>query len=306
VPLEVLNALLATVRDDNPRVGLEALYAFGTLAVEPTGTARVTILRAAGPSLAALIGSPDPGTRYAALRVLGRVFAKRAHDEPIDAPVGDAVITALNDKDKAVKAAAMDALGSMRYDRGVQALTQLFEYYAKGPNAEAAFDALARIASPASATLFDSQLTSKTGAFKGIAIEGLARLGNPAKVADIQAALTKEPSEGVALAGSFASSMLANASIDPIGEALARPRFRDQAKRYLVELAPGRAALFTRVLQDPDAHLRADAVDALGLAGDPAALPLVEPLVNDKDPDVAKAAERAVARLKNAGIQLAR
>jgi HEAT repeat protein len=38
--------------------------------------------------------------------------------------------------------------------------------------------------------------------------------------------------------------------------------------------------------------------DALGLAGDPAAIAAIEPLTNDKDPEVARAAERAVARLK--------
>src|ERR1019366_1115099 len=40
VPVEVLNALLAATRDNNPRVGLEALYAFGALAIEPSGAAR--------------------------------------------------------------------------------------------------------------------------------------------------------------------------------------------------------------------------------------------------------------------------
>ena len=42
-----------------------------------------------------------------------------------------------------------------------------------------------------------------------------------------------------------------------------------------------------------------DLVDALGLGHNPAALPLVEPLVKDKDPQVARAAERTVARLQN-------
>src|SRR5204863_5212102 len=39
VPLDVLTALRATARDDNPRVALEALYAFGVLATEPSGGA---------------------------------------------------------------------------------------------------------------------------------------------------------------------------------------------------------------------------------------------------------------------------
>ncbi len=44
--------------------------------------------------------------------------------------------------------------------------------------------------------------------------------------------------------------------------------------------------------------MRLDVVDALGLAGDPAALPMIEPLIDDRDPQVARAAERAIARLR--------
>jgi HEAT repeat protein len=67
-----------------------------------------------------------------------------------------------------------------------------------------------------------------------------------------------------------------------------------------VELAPGRAADFMKQLMDPDPHIRLDVVEALGLGGDAAALPIVEPLAKDRDPRVAKAAERAVARLRAA------
>jgi HEAT repeat protein len=40
VPLEVLNALRAAMRDDNPRVALEALYAFGALAGDLSASAK--------------------------------------------------------------------------------------------------------------------------------------------------------------------------------------------------------------------------------------------------------------------------
>jgi HEAT repeat protein len=49
---------------------------------------------------------------------------------------------------------------------------------------------------------------------------------------------------------------------------------------------------------DPDARVRLEVVTILDRAGDPAALPIVEPLAQDKDPQVARAAERAVARLR--------
>ena len=204
VPAEVLTAVRTAARDENPRVAIEALYAFGVLAVQPGGDARRELLRAAGPDIAAFIGSSDPAMRFAAVRVIGRVFAKRAHDETIESTVGDAVITALNDNDRAVRAAAMQSLGTMRYDRGAQALTDLFTYYGKGDAAEGALDALARIAHAASVPLFTAQLASKSAALRGIAIEGLARVGDPAQLPAIQAIVDKEREASVTLAGAFA------------------------------------------------------------------------------------------------------
>ncbi|MCU1384096.1 MAG: hypothetical protein JWL71_2793 [Acidobacteria bacterium] len=297
VPIEVLTALRTAARDDNPRVAIEALYAFGALAVQPGGVVRRDLLRLAGPDVAAFIGSSDPAMRFAAVRVLGRVFARRAGDEEVESTVGDAVITALNDNDRAVKSAAMLALGAMRYDRGVQALTDLFAYYGKGEAAERALDALAHIARPTSAPLFTAQLASRSAALRGIAIEGLARLGDRTQLPAIQAAIDKERDPAVTLAGAFAQVLLGNAATDQVSDSLGRPRVRDQAKRYVVEMAPGRTTTFAHQLLDSDAQIRLDVVDALGLAGDPAAMAAIEPLIADRDPQVARAAERAVARL---------
>ena len=298
VPVAVLNALRTAARDDNPRVAIESLYAFGALAVQPADAARRELLRAAGPDVAAFIGSSDPAMRYAAVRVLGRLFAKRAQDEPIESTVGDAVITALNDNDRAVKSSAMLALGAMRYERGVQALTDLFSYYGKGDAAEAALDALAHIAHPTSVPLFTAQLAGKTASLRGIAIEGLARAGDRSQLPAIQAVLDKEREAGVTLAGAFALVLLDNGSTDQVADALGRPRLREQAKRYVTEIAPGRTGSFAHQLLDTDEQIRLDMVDALGQAGDPAAIAVIQPLTEDRDPQVARAADRAIARLK--------
>jgi HEAT repeat protein len=164
VPMEVLTALRTAVRDDNPRVGLEALYAFGSLAVEPGGNRRRDLLLSAGSDLAAMVGRADPALRLAAVRVIGRLFTKRPQDQPIDPGVGDAVISALNDNDRVVKSAAMAALGGMRYERAVQALTDLFQYYDRGDLGTAAFDALAQIAHRPSRGPADRPAYRSTGA----------------------------------------------------------------------------------------------------------------------------------------------
>ena len=298
VPAEVLTALRVAARDENVRVAVEALYACGVLSADQAGSARRDLLRAAGPDLAAFVGASQPALRYAAVRVLGRLFAKRAQDEPIESTVGDAVITALNDNDRAVKAAAMHALGSMKYERGVQALTDLFKYYGKGDPAEAALDALARIGHATSVPLFMAQLTGKTASVRGIAMEGLARAGDTSALAAIQTAIDHETSQPAVLAGAFALVMLGNAPTDRVSDSLGNAKLRDQAKQYLIEIAPGRTATFAHPLLDSDPEIRLAMVDALGLAGDPAAIAVVEPLLQDRVPEVARAAEQAIARLR--------
>jgi HEAT repeat protein len=301
VPTPVLTTLLTAARDENPRVALEALYAFGVLAVQPGGAERRAVLAAAGPTLAALTGAADPAQRYAALRVIGRVFQKRLQDAAVDPAIGDPVISALNEKDRALKLAAMETLGAMRYARSVQALSDLFEYFKKGDEATAALDALARIGHASAMPLFSAQLQSKIAPLRGIAIEGMARVGDRTNVSDVDGALRGERNDNVLLAGAFATAMLTDAPIDRLAEALARPKLHDVAKQYLVEITAKRPTVLARQVQDPDARVRADVADVLGLAGNPASLPLAESLLKDADTPVARAAERAVATLRRAG-----
>jgi HEAT repeat protein len=298
VPPEVLAALRAGARDDNPRVALESLYAFGTLAGGAAGPARTELRRTSQSDLAGMVGAPDPAFRYAAIRVIGGVYGWRRADPPADQVVGDAVITALNDRDRTVRAAAMQTLGAMRYERSVQALSDLFTYYGKGTMAEGALDALAHIANPSTSALFESLLAGRSAAMKGIAIEGLARIGDTMKWPDIEAAVKTERDAGIQLAGRFAAATLSGGAIGPIAAGLTTARLRDQARQYLIELAFGRADAFAPYAADPDPHVRLEAVEILAIAADPAALPILEPLATDSDPRVARAADRAVARLR--------
>ena len=268
---DLLNFFVAQ-RRGNIRINLESLYAFGALAAEPGGARRRDLLSASGADLAAFVGTPDPAMRYAGVRVIGRVYAHRPSDPPIDPAVGDAVIAALNDRDRAVKVAAMQALGAMRYERAIQALDDLFRYYGKGDLAAAALDAVARIAHPGSAPLFAAELASKSTAIRLIAAEGLIRIGDRAQMTAIETALGTERNEGATLVKDFGAALLSGASIDPIVSALMKPRLRDQAKAYLVDLVGTRLSAFTVFAQDPDAAVRSDIADVLGLAGDPAAL----------------------------------
>jgi len=298
VPVEVLTALRAGARDENPRVGLEALYAFGALAAEPGGSTRRALLAASGADLAAFIGMPDPAFRYAAVRVIGRVYAHRPSDPAVESVVGDAVIAALNDRDGVVKLAAMEALGAMRYERAVQALDDLFQYYRNGRMAAAALDAVARIAHPGSAPRLAVALASKNGELRVIAAEGLVRMGDRAQATTVDSALGAGPADDASLVKDYAAARLSGGSLDPVVSALMKPRLRDRAREYLVDLVGPRLPAFSVFAKDSDPAVRRDVADVLGLADLPAALTLAESLLADPDQQVAKAAERAVARLR--------
>ena len=297
VPLAVATALHRATHDDSPQVALEAAYAFGTLAPEVSAADRPELLRSAAPDLAPLFGASDSAMRLAALRVVVRVYARRSTDAPADETLGDAVIGALNDRNTDVRTAAMDALGAMRYERATQGLTDLFQFYKHGSLAESALSALARIGNPSSSALFVSQLSGGTPMLKTAAIEGLARIGDASKKGDIEKAIEGERNDAVLLAATFAVASVSKGPIEPIVDALAHPKLHDQAFNYLVELAPGRSRTFGQGTQDPDAGVRTDVADILGLAGDPAARPMVEAMKQDRDAGVVRAAERARVRL---------
>ena len=300
VPAVVVAALATASRDPNARVAVEALYAFGALAGDVSAADRRPVLAQAGPVLAATIGATDPMLRLAAIRVIGRAFAKRPGDPAIEETVGDAVIMALNDRETVIQEAAMWALGTMRYERAILGLNELFQYHQRGPLASGAFDALAHIGHPSSLPQLVAQLNGKNPTFKLIAIEGLARTGDRSRAEGIINALSAERNDAILLAGHFATVKLADGKVDAIVEALTRGRLHDQARQYIQELAVGRSQIFARHLQDPDARIRLELVDAIGLSGDAAALPLIEPLAKDRDGEVAKAATRAIARLRGA------
>jgi HEAT repeat protein len=298
VPAEVLTALRTASHDDNPRVSVEALYAFGSLADNAYGRDRQTLLAASAAELAAVLGVPQPDLRAAAVRVIGRLYAWRVGDAAVDQAVGDAIVTALNDRESAIRTLAMQVLGSLRYERGIQALTDAYRHYQRGSNAVAAFSALARTAHSTSVPLFVSALSSKDSSIRLAAVEGLARAGEVSQFAAIRAALASERNQDLLLAGQFADVVLSNGQIEPLVDALTRARLHDRALGYVIDMAPGRAAMLDRHVMDPDAALRIDLATALGLSGDAQAVPIVQRLLKDSDPAVSRAATRAAGRLQ--------
>lgn len=297
-PAEVLAALRAASHDDNPRVAVEALYAFGALASEVKGVARQQLQAANGPFLADLAGSSKTEMRIAAAAVIGRLYS-RWPGEALEESVGPAMMTALGDTDDTVKIVAARGLGGMRYERALQPLTDVFNARAKGDVAEAALDALARIAHPSSVPLFKNQLTSPEAGLRSAAVAGLARVGGDRRLLlEIAETLGFERSDAVIMSLDFAWVMVEGLSIDAVAEGLLKWSRHDLAVAYLTEIATLRPAKFFTYAIDPDPRLRADIADILGMTRDPRGLPLVQPMLKDKNPTVVAAAERAIARMQ--------
>ena len=286
VPVELTNGLAQAIFDQNGRVRLEAIYALGVMARPPLDGY-------AADALPRLLQDGDADIREAAARVLGGLRVTTA---------GDALVTALNDSNTRVVTAAMRSLGDIKAWQALEALTAQFSFYeGKGPRAEAALDALARIAHASSQPLFTAQLTASSANLRRLAGEGLARCGNREAAQQAAAALLGDKQRDVQLAGAFASVMggpQGSTGVATLVAALDNGTYHEQAMAYLVELGPRAVPGLDQALASTDVAARERATLVLGFIGGERALGLLERARSDSDLRVVRAAERAIARLR--------
>jgi len=292
VPDVVLTRLVDAIFDVDEQVAREAIYTLGVLGrSSPAGAAwRQT----AAINLTTALQRNDRSLRLAALRVFGRLFAD-ARTRRSSTLEADAVISMMNDRDRELRIAAVETLGELRYERALQALIERHSDQDGGEEAEAVLDALARIGHPSAAPIFVNRLINGSTREKRVAVEGLARTGAPAVLADIHSRLLRNDDRPLGLAASFASASLANGSVDPIVSALGQPALSDQGFGYLRELVRLKPGAFVVHAQDPDDSIRLRLAEAVALSDDVAALPIAEALERDPIPAVAEAAARAVS-----------
>lgn len=297
VPESVFAGLRGAISDTDARVALEAVYTIGI--VGPAGGAGEW-RREVASDLLQILRHPEPEHRMAGLRALGRFLGVPAQRViGMSAELGDAVVQSVNDRNREVRLAAIGALADVRDDRGVQVLMERFAGNSGGDEGDALLGALAAIGHASSADLFIDLLASGNTARKRRAVEGLARTGENGLLTVIDARLAQESDRALGLAGAFAGARLANGSLDPIVSALMRPEQEEQAFEYLVDLVSTRTRDLAVYARDPDVVVRGRLAEAVALAGEAEALPLVEPLMNDSEPGVAAAARRAVSWLQN-------
>ena len=282
VPPELVRGLLQAVDDESPKVRLEAIYTLGTIVRPPLSDEGV-------PPLIKALDHYDPAIRTGAARVIGRLQVKAA---------GDALINATNDSNSDVRFAAMRALGAIREDRAVQALTEQFNFYGKGEGAWSALDALARIANPSSVPLFKARLADKDPFLRRAAAEGLARTGDKSEISALQIGAGSDASPMVRTAMAFALQKLGQNYIPRLVESMTSAKTAPQTADYLLELGPSIVPALLPHLQDPSPAIRGNVAQVIGALGGPAAEGALQPLTQDRDHDVAQAATRALQQLK--------
>jgi HEAT repeat protein len=104
----------------------------------------------------------------------------------------------------------------------------------------------------------------------------------------------------VRLAAVFALQKLGRNYAARIVDLMSSDKVIPQAQEYLVELGPPMSPTLVPRLQEPDVNVREAVADVLGVIGDASVIPALEAATKDRDPSVALAAKRALARLRAA------
>lgn len=281
-PPELMLALLKAVDDENARVRSEAIYTAATIGRAPLEPETEQLLIKA-------LDHYDPQVRKGAAQFAGRAGVKGA---------ADALVKAVNDSIPEVRFAAMRALGQLREERAVVALTEQLKFYGKGEGAWASLDALARIAHPSSVPLFVERIGDKDANLRRAAAEGLGRSGDSSQAALLEGGAGNDSSDPVRAAMTFALQKLGRNYLPRLIEFLDDGRTAVQVQGYFMELGPAIEKEVLPNLQEPDPSIRAALADVLGAIGGDASVAALQNLQQDRDKTVIDAARRALERIK--------
>jgi HEAT repeat protein len=281
VPAELITALLKAVDDDNARVRFEAVYAAATIGKAPLPPDAEQLLIKA-------LDHYDPEVRRGAALFAGRAGVNAA---------SDALIKLINDSSAEVRYASMRALGLLREERAIVALSEQFKFYGKGEGAWSALDALAHIAYPSSVPIFTERLADKDPNLRRAAAEGLGRAGDKSAIASLETGAGNDTSNVARAAMVYALQKLGRNYVPRLVEFLDDAQTAVQVQEYFLDLgAPVEKELLPS-LQEPDASIRAAIAEVLGAIGGDASLNALQRL-QDRDKGVVDAARRAVERIK--------
>ncbi len=284
----------------------EAIAALGQLARSGASMdSRANACRAIGilrgdaalPDLVDALRSKDNDVMYEALAAMQKIR---------DPAAGPKITYLLRDLDDRVQTTAIETAGLLR---STDALPVLRRIVANPRNSKAERAALAAIAMMPEAQdreLFLREMGAKDEKLRVAAVEGLARIGNPADEPALQKLWQSEDRMAPRLASAFALTMdgsLALAEDSPFRyliDTLNSAAWDDVAYAYLAEGArrrPVRDSLYT-ALGDATKDEKIYLARVLAVSGDKASLPYLDKISRDTDSDVAQEGLRALRSLR--------
>lgn len=225
-----------------------------------------------------------------------------------DPSAGEVLVPLIRDPDKDVHDEAILALGRLRYKDAVPPLNELYnagieerkKIFGVLPVSgtddlqRKILESLAYIGDERSVAIFEAALEDSRDGFRLAGAEGLGRVGDASYLKLLATRYLRENSKSVKLGMSYALFLLGREEhlVELVDNADSQ-----QAYYYLLELQPEQVKLIYPYLQSEPAKQKVALLNVLGLRGDMSALTLAEELTNDKDADVASAANLAIRRL---------
>lgn len=275
----VIKAMETMLRDPEPAIRGKAAYGLGMLHSEGSVNALVLAL----PDM-------DSDVRLAVVDALGRIGGDAA---------GQALSRALADSSSRTRSRVIEALGRMKFKPAARDLLAVYEAEQGKSMGDQALSALAQMGAPEARGVFYQNMTNPKPERRAWAVEGLARYDDLGLVASLTKDFLREPDPRVQLAYCFALTRLGRPEfIDRLALSLAKTDLWAKSQSYLIELGSPLLTELVAYLGDPVSSVRKNMVSVLMEIGDPGAIPYLEPLLSDTDPEVADRANRAIARLQ--------
>ena len=141
---------------------------------------------------------------------------------------------------------------------------------------------------------------SKDKDFRQYAIEGFGRMNLRGYIDPLEREFQREKSRQIRLAICFSLFALGDSAyIDTLAHSLDDDLFKHQVRGYFYELGDRAVPQLADYLKVQDSSFRIRVIRVLGDMHQTNAIAYLEPLMKDKDMDVAQAATEAIRELKN-------
>jgi HEAT repeat protein len=270
----------------SPEAKLEAANALAALRYKP-----------ALPDLIPLLKTKQDDLMYAAVRAIELSGDKAAAQE---------TVFLIRDLNEQIHLRVMSVNGVVRNEGALPDLAEVFHRNRNARSQAGAMEAIAMIASPESAGLFEQNLNHRDPAVRGYAAEGLGRIRSQPHKTKIEEMFQGERAMRARLAQAFALVYLGKDEagelkpFDYLFNTLNSRAWRGVAKGYWEELAREAAIrdrLRNKIPEATNAE-KAELAMILARSGDRSDMPSLEALARDRDPQVAQEAIRATKVLQ--------